>query len=291
MQPGRDTSGAGVREYRVPSVVARTALPGSLPAWRWSWPTCKRRQSARRRNSGIVPFALALPANEAGRGRRPSRRTPAAAAASRVGTTPRRRTNNTIDAPARTAYCQGSVERAGQAGRPSRRSRRSRRARRRRGRRAPVALARSRSKWRAPSRMNSERRRERDGGGEQPTAEPGGGVADDRDGLHDRARGDLAEGDGVEKLPVGHPVVAVDGVGLHQRDDHEPTAVGQRADLERDPGHRCSTPTLTRIPAASTGTGSDRGGAGARGEPRAVSSTAPQATRTSTSHGPRSRPR
>ena len=45
-----------------------------------------------------------------------------------------------------------------------------------------------------------ERRRERDGGGEQPAADAGGGVADDGDRVHDRARRDLAERDGVEEL-------------------------------------------------------------------------------------------
>ena len=47
---------------------------------------------------------------------------------------------------------------------------------------------------------------EREGGaegderGEQPAAEPGGGVADDGDGLDDGSGGDLAQGDGVEEL-------------------------------------------------------------------------------------------
>ena len=69
----------------------------------------------------------------------------------------------------------------------------------------------------------------------EAAADPEGGVADDGDGLDDRAGRDLAERDRVEELPVGHPVVAVHGVGLHQRDDDEPAAVGQGADLERDP--------------------------------------------------------
>ena len=81
-----------------------------------------------------------------------------------------------------------------------------------------------------------ERGGERDGGGEQPAAEPGGGVAEYGDGVHHRAGGDLAEGDGVEELCVGHPVVGLDGVVLHQRDDHEAAAVGEGADLECHPG-------------------------------------------------------
>ena len=83
-----------------------------------------------------------------------------------------------------------------------------------------------------------ERRRERDGGGQEAAADPRGGVAHDGDGLHDRARGDLPERHGVEELAVGHPVVVVDRVGLHQRDDHEAPAVGERADLEGHPGER-----------------------------------------------------
>ncbi len=33
-----------------------------------------------------------------------------------------------------------------------------------------------------------------------------------------------------------HPAVDVDGLRLHERDDHEPAAVGERAHLEGDPG-------------------------------------------------------
>ena len=83
-----------------------------------------------------------------------------------------------------------------------------------------------------------ERRGERHERGQQPTGEPDGGVADDGDGLDDRPGGDLAEGHGVEELPGGHPVVGVDGVVLHHRDDHEPTAVGEQPDLEGHPGQR-----------------------------------------------------
>jgi len=80
---------------------------------------------------------------------------PAATAARRVGTTPRRRASNTIAAPTRTTYCQGSVSArarlmaepamapmaAGPA--PSRKAR-------------AFALARSWSKRRAPSRTNAK---------------------------------------------------------------------------------------------------------------------------------------
>ena len=57
-----------------------------------------------------------------------------------------------------------------------------------------------------------EGRREGDERGEQTAADAGRGVADDGDGVDDRAGGDLAERDGVEELRVGHPVVVVDGV-------------------------------------------------------------------------------
>ena len=65
-----------------------------------------------------------------------------------------------------------------------------------------------------------------------------GRVPDDGHRLDDRARGDLAEGDGVEELAAGHPVVGDHGVVLHEGDDHEPASVGERADLERHPGQR-----------------------------------------------------
>jgi len=54
-----------------------------------------------------------------------------------------------------------------------------------------------------------ERGRERDEGGEETACEPGGCVADDRNGLHHGSGRDLPEGDGVEELGVGHPVVVV----------------------------------------------------------------------------------
>jgi hypothetical protein len=91
-----------------------------------------------------------------------------------------------------------------------------------------------------------ERRAERDDRGEDAAEQAGRGVADDGDGLHHRAGGDLAQGDGVEELRAGHPVVAADRVGLHERDDDEPAAVGQGADLDRDPGHRQQHPAAER---------------------------------------------
>ena len=64
------------------------------------------------------------------------------------------------------------------------------------------------------------------------------GVADGRDRGDDGSRGDLSERDGVEELGVGHPVVGVHRVALHQRDDHEAAAVGERTDLEGRPAQR-----------------------------------------------------
>src|SRR5215475_161824 len=87
---------------------------------------------------------------------------------------------------------------------------------------------------------------EGDGRGEDAADQAGGGVADDGDGLDDRAGGDLAQGDGVEELGAGHPVVVADRVGLHERDDDEPAAVGQGPDLERHPGHRQQHPAADR---------------------------------------------
>ena len=83
-----------------------------------------------------------------------------------------------------------------------------------------------------------ERRREGDQCRQQTPAHSGGGIADHSDRLHDGTRSDLPERDCIEELPVGHPVVVVHRVRLHQRDDDEPAAVGQRADLECDPAKR-----------------------------------------------------
>ena len=83
-----------------------------------------------------------------------------------------------------------------------------------------------------------KRRRERDGNCEQCTADARGRVPDHRDGEHDRTGRELAQRNGVEELRVGHPVVVTDRIGLHQRDDDESTAVGEGADLQRDPHDR-----------------------------------------------------
>jgi len=81
-----------------------------------------------------------------------------------------------------------------------------------------------------------ERRQERDDGSEQGAGETVGGVADGGDRRDDGTGGDLAERHGVEEAGVGHPVVGVDRVALHQGDDHEAAAEGERTDLERGPG-------------------------------------------------------
>src|SRR5258708_7171414 len=60
---------------------------------------------------------------------------------------------------------------------------------------------------------------EGDQGCQQSAADPGGGVADDGDGLHDRAGGDLPERHRVEELGAGHPAVGVDGALPQPRAD------------------------------------------------------------------------
>ena len=194
---------------------------------------------------------------------------PAAAAARRVGTTPRRSASNTIAAPTRTTYCQGSLSaRARVMAEPAM---------------APMAAGPAPSRkaralrWRAigrsggpPSRTNAKDGLNATATASRPPREPGGGVADDRDGLHDGSGGDLAEGDGVEELRAGHPVVVVDGVGLHERDDHEAAAVGQRADLERHPGHRGQHADAERAESPASGTGTNAA-AGVSRRTRAVS--------------------
>ena len=59
---------------------------------------------------------------------------------------------------------------------------------------------RRRSKRWAPSRTNANDGAKATTDGEEAAGQAGGGVADDGDGLHDRAGGDLAERDGVEEL-------------------------------------------------------------------------------------------
>ena len=226
--------------------------------------------------------------------------TPIAAADSRVRTTPRRSGSSRTRAPASTAYCQGWVSsRVRVTAEP--RIAPIAAGRRRRGRRGraggPDLLEAG-----AAEQDDQEGRGEGDGGGEQAPGEPGGGVADDRNRLHNGPGRDLAERDRVEELGAGHPVVAADHVGLHQRDDDEPAAERQPADLERLPRHRREHPAADRE--------HQRGGdeeaaellpspgawpsdappvpapARLRDRSRARSSTAPQPSSTSTSQGP-----
>ena len=97
------------------------------------------------------------------------------------------------------------------------------------------AFWRMRSKRSAPSRMNENEGANATAAASSASADPRRGVAHDGDRVDDRPRRDLSEGDGVQELPARHPVVVVDGIGLHERDDHEAAAVRERADLERDP--------------------------------------------------------
>ena len=57
-----------------------------------------------------------------------------------------------------------------------------------------------------------------------PPPIPACGVADDGDGQHHRAGSYLAQGNRIEELRPGHPVIRGDDRVLHQRDDHEAAA-------------------------------------------------------------------
>ena len=131
-----------------------------------------------------------------------------------------------------------------------------------------------------------EHEQERGGEGdrrrEQRPADARRRVADGRDRVRDRAGRDLPEGDGVQELRARHPVVVLDGVVLHQRDDHEAAAVGEGADLEGDPGERRQAADGT----ATAGMSGSSESVLPAGRAFAAISTRPQATRTRTSQGP-----
>lgn len=82
---------------------------------------------------------------------------------------------------------------------------------------------------------------------QEPTSDSSGRVADYGNGLDYRPRGDLAQRDGIEVLGCGHPVVGAHDVVLHQRDDHEPTTVGECPDFERHPGQRSQAASCCRV--------------------------------------------
>ena len=86
-------------------------------------------------------------------------------------------------------------------------------------------------------------------------ADAGGGIADHGDRLHDGPGSDLAERDRVQELRVGHPVVVVHRVRLHQRDDHKAAAVRERPTLSATHTSASSPPArppATRAAAART---------------------------------------
>ena len=95
-----------------------------------------------------------------------------------------------------------------------------------------------------------ERGREGDGRGQEAAADPRGGVADDGDREDDRPRCHLPQRDRIQKLSARHPVVAIDGVVLHERDDHEPTAVESAPTLKATHASapRPPLPTASRRP-------------------------------------------
>lgn len=130
-------------------------------------------------------------------------------------TTPRRAANSHPAAPASTAACHTWC-RASASGIAEPRI-------------APIAAGPAPDEKRQESTVGTEfvevRAAEAD---EQP---------DDGHGLHHRTRRYLAQRNSIEELGIGHPVVTADSVGLHEWDDHEPAAAGQRPDLEGHPTH------------------------------------------------------
>ena len=139
------------------------------------------------------------------------------------------------------------------------------------------------SKREAPARM-----KQKDGagagGGEQTATETAGGIADDRYRLDHWAWGDLTQRHRVEELGAGHPVVGHHGVVLHEGDDHETSAIRQRAYLEGDPAQGCQAPDDR----SRCSREQKEGGLAeelARPPWKAIS-TRPQPRRTSTRYGP-----
>ena len=207
--------------------------------------------------------------------RRAPRSTPIAPAPSSVATTPRRSASSATAAAASTANCQ----RLGQRARERDRGAEDRADRGRAGAveeraRAHVARAGARSGRRRAS-MNENDGVNATTAASSAPAEAVRGVADRGDRRDDRAGRDLAERDRVQELGVGHPVIGVDGVALHQRDDHEAAAERERADLERGPRQRAD-------PAGSRPTpGSNSSDRRRRGRARRAGSAARAARRPS----------
>src|SRR5690606_337840 len=69
-------------------------------------------------------------------------------------------------------------------------------------------------------------------GGEDGAGEAHDHVADEGGGGEDGARGDLADGDGVEELGVGDPAEAVDEVAFEEGEKDVAAAVQDGADLQ-----------------------------------------------------------
>ena len=84
-----------------------------------------------------------------------------------------------------------------------------------------------------------ERRRECDQRREQAAADPGRRVADCGDRVATTGPGvTCPSATALRNCPLGHPVVAVDGVALHQGDDHEAAPEREGPDLQRGPDQR-----------------------------------------------------
>ena len=95
---------------------------------------------------------------------------------------------------------------------------------------------------RTQSEHEHERRSERHDSRQQCASDASRGVADDGNGLDDRAGSHLPQGHGIQKLRSGHPVIGDHGTVLHQRNDDEAPAVGQGTDLEGNPDERPEAP-------------------------------------------------
>ena len=213
------------RTNQNPSLLVARRVP-RRPHQSWSAPTSPvDRSRDRSGRDGSGQWCAELRGDESDRGGSEQRQDDAATER-RGGRSRRRR------AP-RTARPRSSAQRERDGRR--RRWRRSRRARRRRGTHARSGSCGAGRSGVAPRSTNTNDGVNATSAASRPPPMPARGVADDGDGLHDRPGGDLTERDRVEELRVGHPVVVVDGVGLHQRDDDEAAAVRERADLQRDP--------------------------------------------------------
>ena len=81
-------------------------------------------------------------------------------------------------------------------------------------------------------RHEDERRQEDPERGEGCARDATQHVADERRRREDRTGGDLANGDGVEELPVGQPPETIDEIVAKEGQEHVAASVEHRADLQ-----------------------------------------------------------